>query len=160
VTIGDKEGEVSQIGMRSVTVTTWDNQDVIIPNSDLVSNAFINWTRSNNVVRTVLFIGIHYDNDPHQAQKVIEEAVTMNPAVSLIPPPQVWLSEFGASSVDFRVHYYMDVKQFSRLEVKSQVLFAIWDALREAGIQIPYPQQDVYIKELPGSAPDPVGEQA
>ncbi len=161
VTIGDKEGEVSQIGMRSVTVTTWDNQDVIIPNSDLVSNAFINWTRSNNVVRTVLIIGIHYKSDPHMAQKVIEEAVSMNPAVSLIPPPKVWMSEFGASSVDFRVHYYMDVKLFSRLEVKSQVMFAIWDALKEADIGIPYPQQDVYIKELPTiGAHSTVGELA
>ncbi|MEN8178249.1 MAG: mechanosensitive ion channel domain-containing protein [Pseudomonadota bacterium] len=156
VTIGDKEGEVSQIGMRSVTVTTWDNQDVIIPNSDLVSSAFINWTRSNNVVRTVLFIGIHYQADPHQAQKVIEEAVTMNPAVSLTPTPKIWLSDFGPSSVDFRVHYYMDVKQFSRLEVKSQVLFAIWDALRDAGIDIPYPQQDVYIKEIPAVGSHPL----
>lgn len=155
VTIGDKEGEVSQIGMRSVTLTTWDNQDVIIPNADLVSNAFINWTRSNNVVRTVLFIGIHYQDDPHQAQAVIEEAVTMQPEVSLDPPPRIWLHEFGASSVDFRVHYYLDVKQFSRLEVKSKVLFAIWDALKEAGISIPYPQQDIYIKEMPGRGMQP-----
>ena len=149
VTIGDKEGEVAQIGMRSVTVTTWDNQDVIIPNSDLVSNAFINWTRSNNVVRTVLFIGIRYQDDPHKAQKVIEEAVTMQPEVVLDPPPRVWLTEFAASSVDFRVHYYIDVRQFKRLETKSKVMFAIWDALKEAGIGIPFPQQDIYIKELP-----------
>lgn len=156
VTIGDKEGEVSQIGMRSVTVTTWDNQDVIIPNSDLISNAFVNWTRSDNMVRTVLYIGIHYQADPHKAQKVIEEAVTMIPAVSLTPRPQVWMHEFGASSVDFRVQYHMDVKLFSRLEVKSQVMFAIWDALKEADIGIPYPQQDVYIKELP-TANQPTG---
>ncbi len=149
VTIGDKEGKVSQIGMRSVTVTTWDNQDVIIPNSDLVSHAFINWTRTNNVVRTVLFIGVRYQDDPHKAQKVIEEAVTMQPEVILDPPPKVWLMEFGASSVDFRVHYYVDVKQFKRLEIKSKVMFAIWDALKEADIGIPFPQQDVYIKELP-----------
>ena len=149
VTIGDKEGEVSQIGMRSVTVTTWDNQDVIIPNSDLISNAFINWTRSNNIVRTKLLIGVHYQDDPHQAKAVIEEAVTMQPEVMLDPPPRIWLHQFGTSSVDFWVHYYMDVKQFSRLEVKSKVLFAIWDALKEAGISIPYPQQDVYIKEMP-----------
>lgn len=153
VTIGDKEGEVSQIGMRSVTVTTWDNQDVIIPNSDLISNAFINWTHTNNVVRTVMVIGISYRADPHLAQKVIEEAVVMHPEVSLDPPPRVWLLEFGASSVNFRVHYYIDVKAFSRLEVKSRVLFAIWDALKEAGIEIPFPQQDIYIKELPGTRP-------
>ncbi|MEN8166704.1 MAG: mechanosensitive ion channel domain-containing protein [Pseudomonadota bacterium] len=155
VTIGDKEGEVSEIGMRSVTLTTWDNQDVIIPNADLVSNAFINWTRSNSVVRTVLFIGVHYQDDPHQAQAVIEEAVTMQPEVSLDPPPHIWLHEFGASSVDFRIHYYLDVRQFSRLEVKSKVLFAIWDGLKEAGISIPYPQQDVYIKEMPGRGMPP-----
>jgi potassium efflux system protein len=149
VTIGDKEGVVSQIGMRSVTLTTWDNQDVIIPNSDLTTTAFINWTRTNDVVRTVLLIGIHYKDDPHKAQKVIEEAVTMQPEVLLDPPPRIWLHEFGTSSIDFRVFYYMDVKQFGRLDVKSKVLFAIWDALKDADITIPYPQQDVYIKQFP-----------
>jgi potassium efflux system protein len=163
VTIGDKEGVVSQIGMRSVTLTTWDNQDVIIPNSDLTTNAFINWTRTNNVVRTVLLIGVHYKDDPHKAQKVIEEAVTMQPEVLLDPPPRIWLHEFGTSSVNFRVYYYMDVKQFGRLDIKSKVLFAIWDGLKDAGITIPYPQQDVYIRELPKSAGtpefgEPVGE--
>ena len=149
VTIGDKEGVVSQIGMRSVTLTTWDNQDVIIPNSDLTTNAFINWTRTNNIVRTVLLIGVHYKDDPHQAQKVIEEAVTMQPEVLLDPPPRIWLHDFGASSVNFKVYYHMDVKQFGRLDVKSKVLFAIWDGLKDAGITIPYPQQDVYIREFP-----------
>jgi len=154
VTIGDKEGVVSQIGMRSVTLTTWDNQDVIIPNSDLTTNAFINWTRTNNVVRTVLLIGVHYKDDPHRAQKVIEEAVTMQPEVLLDPPPRIWLNDFGTSSVNFKVYYYMDVKQFGRLDVKSKVLFAIWDGLKDADITIPYPQQDVYIRELPdGVAP-------
>ncbi len=149
VTIGDKEGEVSEIGMRSVTVTTWDNQDVIIPNSDLTSTAFINWTRTNSMVRTVLIIGIRYQDNPHTAKTVIEEAVTMQPEVSLEPKPLVLLTEFATSSVNFRVQYYMDVMVFSRLEVKSQVMFAIWDALKEAGIGIPFPQHDIYIKELP-----------
>ena len=149
VTIGSNEGEVSQIGMRSVTVTTWDNQDVIIPNSDLISSAFVNWTHTNNIVRTVLIIGIRYQNDPHLAQQVIEEAVIMQPEVVLDPKPRAWLSEFSASSVDFRVQYHIDVHQHSRMEVKSKVMFAIWDALEEADIGIPFPQQDIYIKELP-----------
>jgi len=51
--------------------------------------------------------------------------------------------------VDFRVEFYTDVGQFSRLEVKSKVMFAIWDALQEADIGIPFPQRDIYIKELP-----------
>ena len=149
VTIGDKEGKVAEIGMRSVTVTTWDNQDVIIPNSELISSSFINWTRTDSEVRTVLIIGVRYQDDPHEAQRVILEAVTMQPEVSLTPEPQVFLIDFAASSVNFRVQYFMDVQRFSRLEVQSKVLFAIWDALAEAGIGIPFPQQDIYIKELP-----------
>jgi small-conductance mechanosensitive channel len=61
------------------------------------------------------------------------------------------LNDFGTSSVNFKVYYYMDVHQFGRLDVKSKVLLAIWDALKEAGLTIPYPQQDVYIKQLPGA---------
>lgn len=149
---------MAAIGMRSVTVTTWDNQDVIIPNSDLISNSFINWTRTDNEVRTVLIVGVSYHADPHLARQVILDAVTMQPRVSLTPkPPQVWLIDFAASSVNFRVQYFTDVVLYSRLEVQSSVLFAIWDALKEAGIGIPFPQQDVYIKEFPDSGKEQTG---
>jgi potassium efflux system protein len=149
LTLDGNNGTVSRIGMRSVTLTTWDNQDLIIPNSNLISNAFTNWTRSDSLVRTVFVVGIRYQDDPHQARAVIEEAVTLQPEVSLDPPPQVWLSEFGASSVDFRIHYFVDIEQHVLLEIKSKVMFAIWDALKDADIGIPYPQKDIYIKELP-----------
>jgi potassium efflux system protein len=148
VTVGQYEGEITYIGIRSATVRTWDNQEVIIPNAELVSNAFTNWTRSDPVVRTVLQVGISYNDDPHEAARVIEEAVTMQPEVMLRPPPQVQLDNFGDSSVDFRVIYYVDVGQFGRMDVKSKVMFAIWDALKEAKIEIPFPQRDVHIREI------------
>jgi len=158
VTIANNEGTVAAIGMRSVTVTTWDNQDVIIPNSELISNSFINWTRTDSEVRTVLIVGVSYNADPHQAREVILDAVTMEPRVSLAPrAPQVWLVDFAASSINFRVQYFTNVILFSRLEVQSNVLLAIWDALKEAGIGIPFPQQDVYIKELPERREVPTG---
>ncbi len=149
VTVGEYEGEITYIGIRSATVRTWDNQEVIIPNAELVSNAFTNWTRSDPVVRTVLQVGVSYHGDPHQAARVIEEAVTMQPEVMLQPAPRVQLDNFGESSVDFRVLYYVDVGQFSRMDMKSKVMFAIWDALKEAEIEIPFPQRDVHIREIP-----------
>jgi len=152
VTIGNHEGEISAIGIRSTTVTTWDNQDVVIPNAELISNAFINWTLSNPLVRTVLNVGISYAGDPHAAQQVIEEAVSMQPEVLLDPPPRVQLINFGDSSVDFRVLYYIDVNQFGRMVIKSKVMFAIWDGLKEANIEIPFPQRDIHIRELPPNA--------
>ena len=149
VTIDGKEGAVARIGMRSLTLNTWDNQDVVIPNANLISNPFTNWTLSDKLVRTLFVVGIRYQDDPHKAREVIENAVTMQPEVSLERKPRVLLTEFNASSVDFRVEYFVDVSQFSRMEVKSKVMFAIWDALQEADIGIPFPQQDIYIKELP-----------
>ncbi len=155
VTIGDKEGEVSRIGIRSVTVTTWDNQDVIIPNADIVSGSFTNWTHSDNVVRTVLNIRISYQDDPHRAADVLLEAVYSHPDVMDTPRPQVWLSGFGDSSVDFWVQYFTDVRKARRLQVKSDVLFAVWDRLKAAGITIPYPQRDIYVREWPAMGQHP-----
>ncbi len=149
VTVAGHEGEITAIGIRSATLTTWDNQDVVIPNAELISNAFTNWTLSNPLVRTVLNVGVSYACDPHQAQRVIEEAVSMQPEVLLDPGPRVQLDNFGDSSVDLRVLYYIDVTQSSRMGVKSQVMFAIWDALKEADIEIPFPQRDIHIRELP-----------
>jgi potassium efflux system protein len=156
VTVTGHEGEITAIGIRSATLTTWDNQDVVIPNAELISNAFTNWTLSNPLVRTVLHVGVSYACDPHQAQQVIEEAVSMQPEVLLDPAPRVQLNDFGDSSVDLRVLYYIDVTQSSRMGVKSKVMFAIWDALKEAQIEIPFPQRDIHIRELPpGTRGDP-----
>jgi len=156
VTVGDYEGEIARIGIRSATLVTWDNQEVIIPNADLISNAFTNWTRSDPIVRTVLVVGVSYDGDPHTAMKVLEEAVIMQPEVMLQPAPCIYLTNFNDSSVDIRVQYYTDVTQSSRLEVKSKVMLAIWDALKEADIEIPFPQRDVHIREI-AAAPNPTG---
>lgn len=150
VSVGDKQGIISRIGMRSLVLTTWDNQDVIIPNADLITNPVTNWTLSDNLIRTVFLVGVRYQDDPHRAREVIFDAVSMVPEVSLQRKPRVYLIEFADSSVNFRVHFYSEIdSQHSRLNVKSKVMFAIWDALKEADIDIPFPQQDIYIKEIP-----------
>ncbi len=149
VSVGNSQGVISRIGLRSLVLTTWDNQDVIIPNAQLITEPVTNWTLSDNLIRTVLFVGVRYQDDPHLAKKVILEAVAMVPEVSLERKPRVFLTEFADSSVNFRVHFYSDLTdQHSRLSVKSKVMFAIWDALKEADIGIPFPQRDIYIKEM------------
>ncbi len=157
VSVGDSQGLVSRIGLRALVLTTWDNQDIIIPNAQLISAPVTNWTLSNNLIRIVFQVGVRYRDDPHKAQEVIYDAVCMVPEVSLGRKPEIYLTEFSDSSVNFRVQFFSEVdNQHSRLEVKSKVMFAIWDALKDADIGIPFPQQDIYIKELPmGSGPEP-----
>ncbi len=150
VTIGDKQGVITRIGIRSLTLKTWNNQEVILPNAQLITEPVTNWTLSDRMIRTVFQVGIHYRDDPHRARDVILDAVSMVPAVSLDPAPRVFLTEFGSSSVNFRVEFFSESDgQSGQLEVKSTVMFAIWDALKDADIGIPFPQQDIYIKELP-----------
>ncbi|MBF0370050.1 MAG: mechanosensitive ion channel [Magnetococcales bacterium] len=144
-----KEGEVTKIGIRAVTLKTWDNHEVIIPNSEIASNTFTNWTHSNPVIRTFFLVGVHYDADPHHAIRVIREALKENEYILEDPEPVVWLSNFGASSVDLHVHYFSDWRVRKPMAIKSQALLQIWDRFKEEGIQIPYPQQDVYLKEVP-----------
>lgn len=154
VRIGEYEGEVTQIGMRSMTLKTWDNQEVIIPNSEAISNPFTNWTHSDNIVRTTFTIGISYEADPHQAKEVIEQALRRHPDVLADPEPDVWLKEFADSAVNFHVQYFVDLRSSRRAKVKSDVLLDIWDALKEAGIEIPYPKRDIYIRALPPATDD------
>ncbi len=150
VTVGASQGIVSRIGLRALVLTTWDNQNVIVPNAQLISNPVTNWTLSDNLIRTVFQVGVRYQDDPHRAGEVILDAVLMVPEVSLERKPKIFLSEFADSSINFRVDFFSELDdQHSRLEVKSKVMFAIWDALQEADIGIPFPQRDIYIKEMP-----------
>lgn len=154
ISIGDNQGTISRIGMRSLVLKTWDNQDVIIPNADLITSPVTNWTLSDNLIRTILQVGIRYQDDPHRAKKIILDAVSMVPEVSLQKKPKIYLVEFADSSVNFRIDFYSELdSQHGRLGVKSSVMFAIWDALKDADIGIPFPQQDIYIKELPRKTP-------
>lgn len=149
VKIGDNEGEVTRIGMRAMTMKTWDNMAVIIPNADVISNAFTNWTHQDKILRTVLIIGVSYEADPHQVKAILERVVNANKAVLREPAPAVFFWDFGQSSVDFRVQYFVDTDKDSMLETRSRIRFAIWDAFKESGINIPYPHRELRIKELP-----------
>ena len=149
VKIGAHEGEVSSIGMRSLTLRTFDNQMVIIPNSAVTNDAFTNWTHQDQILRTMLVIGISYDSDPHTAKTLIERAVREHEAVLDEPASSVLLWEFADSSISFRIYYFVDIGQHSGLKTRDQILFTIWDRFKDAGICIPYPQRDLYIKAWP-----------
>ena len=146
VRIGEYEGEVVSIGMRSLTVRNFDNQSVIIPNAEVIGNAFTNWTHHDRVLRTLLVIGISYDADPRTAQTLLEQVLADHDGILTDPAPQVLFWEFADSAMQFRVYYHVDISRISGLKVRDQVMLAIWERFREAGISIPFPQRDLHIK--------------
>lgn len=150
VNVDKYEGEVTRIGIRSLTVKTFDNQEVIIPNSAVITKPFTNWTRGDDVMRTILMVGISYDDDPHQAVSLIKALLIDHPAVLEEPSPKVLLWEYGDSALMIRVQFHSRIRgDVGKADLRSQLLFAIWDAFKEAGITIPYPQQDVHLRNYP-----------
>jgi potassium efflux system protein len=125
--------------MRALTVQTFDNESVIIPNSDVISNAFINWTHSDRIRRTILWVSTSYDADPHQAQALIAEVLQQHPAILPDPEPLALLWDFADSSIKFRIQYFIDMNQHSLLKIHHEVLFTIWNRFQEAGISYSLP---------------------
>lgn len=149
VQIGTHTGEVTRIGIRSLTIKTWDSTDVILPNSDIITQPFTNWTHSDDVVRTVLMINVARDTDPRLAQQLMEAAVLAEPDILAEPEPLVLLWEFGNSALVFRVQYFTDFQRSNLLKVRSALMFAIHDRFRAAGIEIYFLHQALHVKEWP-----------
>jgi len=146
VTVGTTSGTVSQIGIRSMRLRTFDEFELIVPNSALVSDTFTNWTRSNSLMRVILTVGISYDDAPEEAVAIIEKIIAEHPGIVPSPAPMVTVDEFGDNSVNLRVCYYGDLRgEYSLFTVRSDVLTAIRNRFAAAGLSIPYPQRDVHM---------------
>jgi len=153
VTVSGHEGEVTRIGFRSLTIRTFDKQEVFVPNGSVITGEFINWTRSDDILRTVLTVGISYQNDPDQAITLVREILAGYPPILRSPAPLVTLWEFGESAVTLRLEYCIHyLGQIGRTAVRSEVNRRIWYGFRTAGISIPYPQRDLHLCLDPGDA--------
>ncbi|MBD0834301.1 mechanosensitive ion channel family protein [Aestuariibaculum suncheonense] len=145
-------GRVHKIGVRSSKIRTFDGAEVIVPNYNLMSNNLINWTLSDNTKRIDIFIGASYDADPNEVLEILTKAGTSHPLILKTPPPRALFLEFGDNSLNFVlqcwVHYEVS------LVTKSEVSVAVYNAFKEAGIEIPFPQRDIYIKNMPNSIPN------
>lgn len=153
VAVDKFEGEVTRIGIRSLTVKTWDSQEVIIPNSAVITKPFTNWTRSDDIARTVLMVGISYEDDPEQAISLIKELLAQHPAVLDAPAFKVLLWEYGDSALMIRVQFFSRIRgDVGRADLRSQVLLGIWSRFKQAGITIPFPQRDVHVHQVRAGA--------
>ncbi len=147
---GTSFGEVKKIGIRAVSVTTRDNREYLIPNEILMTSQVENWSYSSREVAIQIPVGVAYGSDLEQVQKLLLEAVSSVPRVLSFPSPGVVLSAFGPSSIDMAVVAWIDDPEGGVGNVKSDILMAVWRLFRDNGIQIPFPQQDLSIKDSEG----------
>jgi len=144
VQVGELMGTVRTIGLRSSTVKSFDGAEVIVPNGNLISNEMINWTLSDSYRRMDIRIGVAYGTDPELVLSILEEVAANHKDVRKDPPPRGYFIEFGDSSLNFRLLAWVMLD--NRLEVESELYVLINKKLKEAGIEIPFPQRDLHIR--------------
>jgi potassium efflux system protein len=145
VTVGQLSGTVSRVRIRATTITDWDRKEIIVPNKAFITEQVVNWTLADPITRVVVPVGISYGSDVELAQKVMEDTLSSLPLVLDEPAPRVYFIGFGDSSLDFSLRVYS--RQLDdRLPLMHAVHKAIHKALREHGIEIPFPQRDLHVR--------------
>jgi small-conductance mechanosensitive channel len=151
IEVGSLNGDVIRIGSRSTWVRTNDNLIIIVPNAEFTSGHVTNWTANDRSVRFSFPVGVSYSSDPEKVRAVLLDVAHKHPDVLDDPPPSVVLSDFGDNSVDFRLLVWTITQVQTPNLLKSDLYFEIFRRFKEEGIEIPFPQRDVYIKSLPAT---------
>ena len=139
VIINGDEGKIKQINIRSTELETWTRQSVIIPNATLISSSLVNLTHNNNWQRQTIAVGVSYDADADVVTKLLLECVKSCKKVAKVPAPYVIFKDFGSSSLDFEVRFYVsDI--WNSWTAESDIRYEILRRFREENINIAYPQ--------------------
>ncbi|UIP21392.1 mechanosensitive ion channel family protein [Achromobacter deleyi] len=147
VDISGTSGQVRDIGMRATRIKTFEGADVIVPNGTLLSDKLTNWTMLDRSRRIEASIGLAYGTEPRQVIELLDGVARQTPGIVTEPAPAVLFMGFGASTLDFSVRAW--TYDFDRwIDIRSDLLTRMYDALRQAGIEIPRPQQDLHLRSV------------
>ncbi len=147
VEIGGVHGTVQRVNVRSTEIQTFDRSTMFVPNADLISGTVTNWTHGNAHGRLIVPVGAAYGSDARQVESLLLEVARAHPMLLRRPAPYVVFAGFGADSLDFEIRGVLsDVNWI--LSVASDLRYEIYDKFAEAGIEIPFAQRDVTIKNL------------
>ncbi|HOE80473.1 MAG TPA: mechanosensitive ion channel [Smithellaceae bacterium] len=142
-------GDVVNISMRATTIVTNDNISIIVPNSQFISSTVTNWSHMDRNVRFSFPIGVSYREDPPEIEKILTEIALDNPGILTDPQPEVLFTEYGDNALMFSLRVWTSDYINRPGVLKSQLYYAISHRFKEAGIEIPFPQREIYIKEMP-----------
>ncbi len=154
ITVGTSGGTVEKITIRATVVTNWERQTIIIPNKDFITKELTNWTRTDRIMRRTVNLGVAYGSDVEKVLRLLDQTVGDHPNTLKDPPHRIWFKGFGDFALEFEVWFFthLDVG----LSTRSDLVGRIYKTLREEGIQIPIPKQDIHVTgDLPRDESSP-----
>jgi len=153
IQLGNDWATIRDIGLRATTIQTFDRADIVVPNSDLITNQVTNWTLADRNMRIILSIGVAYGSDVPLVLQTLQECARENPRVLQNPAPLIFFMGFGDSSLDFQVRVWIEDIDYMII-VRSELNQAIDGKFRERGIEIPFPQRDLHLRSTDAPAPE------
>jgi len=143
--VDGKYGRVTDIGIRTTKIKTFENVLVVLPNSKVIGNKVVNWSSADNKLRFSVRIGVAYGSDTELVRKLLLEIAKKHSGVLKAPKPFVRFSDFGDSALVFDLLYF-STEYFKSEDIKSDLRFAIDKAFRENNVEIPFPQRDLWVR--------------
>ncbi|MDX1571856.1 MAG: mechanosensitive ion channel [Xanthomonadales bacterium] len=147
ISLGETFGWIRELRARFVSVVTRDGREYLIPNEDFITREVVNWSFSDHYVRLDVPFGVSYKSDPHEVTRLaIEATASVERVDATHNQPVCWMTEFGDSSLNFLLRFWISDPQNGLTNVRGKVLLALWDTFKEHGIGIPFPHREVIMK--------------
>jgi potassium efflux system protein len=147
IELGGQWATIAKIGLRSTTIRTFDQADVIVPNTDLITNQVTNWTLTDRRARGIIPVGVAYGSDVPLVMQTLKECALAHPGVMKSPEPLILFRSFGDSSLNFELRAWV-ANVDHRLQIVSDLHQDIDRRFRQAGIEIPFPQRDLHVRSV------------
>ncbi len=141
-------GWVNRMAARYTEIVTRDNKSFLIPNEEFITQRVVNWSHGNSLIRLEVSFGVHYDSNPHEVKELAENAAAhAHERICKSPTPVCHLTEFGDSSLNFKLRFWIKDAEKGVTNMRGAVMLALWDVFKENNISIPYPHREVFIHE-------------
>jgi potassium efflux system protein len=148
---GGQTGTIIKMTARACVLETFDGRQILVPNDHFITTRVVNYSSDTSPNRYEAAFSVSYDTDMNAVPGIVEKAIAALPFILTRPEgPEVALKAFGESAVDFTVEFWVSGVDGGKNKYMSPVMFAIWNALKDAGIEMPYPQRVVHMKAVSG----------